>query len=169
MDFRTLEVQKFQAQKFEQLGTRIRFSKSCFNLAKNDFYTSNLHHTDEHHMQKLMKNRKLRRYLGIYSAFFHCWVPKTLKRIKNPIRTGHLRLTSDQNFISGNFYWTKTCALKLRNLPRSDAAVKIISMIHKILSIGERKFWLSTKQTGFICSSLCTDKKHFNNNFRSTF
>ena len=59
MDFRRVEVQKFQAQKFEQLGTRIRFSKSCFNLAKNDFYTSYLHHTDLHYMQKLMKNRKL--------------------------------------------------------------------------------------------------------------
>ena len=46
MDFRTVEVQKFRAQKFEQLGTRIRFSQSCFNLAKNDFYTSYLHHID---------------------------------------------------------------------------------------------------------------------------
>jgi len=59
MDFRTVEVQKFQAQKFEQFGTRIRFSQSCFNLAKYDFYTWYLYLTDKHHMQKFMKNRIL--------------------------------------------------------------------------------------------------------------
>ena len=52
-------IQKFQAHKFERLGTLIRFSQACLVLAKNDFYTWYLLHTDSHYMQNLMNYRKL--------------------------------------------------------------------------------------------------------------
>ena len=49
MHFWPLEDQKFKAKKWEQLGTRIRFSQLCLIMAKNDFSTWYPHHTDQHH------------------------------------------------------------------------------------------------------------------------
>ena len=57
--FWPLEVQKFRAHKIEPLLTRIRFSQSYFNLAKNDFYSWYPHRRDKHSMQKTMEKRKI--------------------------------------------------------------------------------------------------------------
>ena len=57
--FWPLEVQKFRAHKIEPLLTRIRFSQSYFNLAKNDFYSWYPHRRDKHSMQKPMEKRKI--------------------------------------------------------------------------------------------------------------
>ena len=57
--FWQVEVKKFRAQKFELLGTLIRFSQPYLILIKNDFYTRYLHSRDQHKMQKPMENRKI--------------------------------------------------------------------------------------------------------------
>ena len=75
MHFWPLEVQKFRAHKIEPLWTRIRFSQSCFNLAKYNFYSWYLHRTDHHWMKNPMEKRKI---VVIWEFILHfsnmiCW------------------------------------------------------------------------------------------------
>ena len=110
MHFWPLEVQKFRAHKIEPLLTRIRFSQSYFNLAKNDFYSWYPHRRDKHSMQKPMEKRKIV-VIWKFILHFSIWIQVYIKEIFiNSVRKNFVPFWIDSNVDIENDPYTSDCS-----------------------------------------------------------